>query len=87
MDTLNKVLSEYTDTAGVHHLIISTGDKTGDVKEIFMTEYEQALHDLDVALRFSEWMGNKVYLYEINGTAKVIADAVCALVEKRRNNS
>lgn len=52
-----------------------------------MTEYEQALHDLDVALRFSEWMGNKVYLYEINGTAEVIADAVCALVEKRRNNS
>ena len=33
MDALNKVLREYTDTAGVHHLIVSTGDKTGDVVE------------------------------------------------------
>ena len=30
---MDEVLSEYTDTAGVHHLIISVGDKTGDVVE------------------------------------------------------
>ena len=30
---MDQVLREYTDTAGVHHLVISTGDKTGDVIE------------------------------------------------------
>ena len=33
MGTLNKVLREYTDTVGVHHLVVSTGDKTGDIVE------------------------------------------------------
>lgn len=50
-----------------------------------MDEYEQALYDLYMALRYSTWNDNKPYLYEINGTAKVIADAVIALVEKRRS--
>ena len=50
-----------------------------------MNEYEQALYDLYMALRYSSWNDDsKPYLYEINGTAKVIADAVIALVEKRR---
>lgn len=30
---MNEVLREYTDTAGVHHLVVSVGDKTGDVVE------------------------------------------------------
>ena len=30
---MNEVLSEYTDTAGKHHLVISTGNNTGDVIE------------------------------------------------------
>lgn len=30
---MNEVLNEYTDTSGVHHLIVSSGDKTGDVVE------------------------------------------------------
>ena len=49
-----------------------------------MNEYEQALYDLYTAIRYSTWY-NKPFLYEINGTAKVIADAVIALVEKRRS--
>ena len=50
-----------------------------------MNEYEQALRDLYVAIRYSEWQNGKPFLYEINGTAKVIADAVVELVEKRRS--
>lgn len=30
---MGEVLNEYTDTAGVHHLIISAGDNTGNVVE------------------------------------------------------
>ncbi len=30
---MNEVLNEYTDTSGTHHLIVSTGDGTGDVIE------------------------------------------------------
>ena len=30
---MDQVLREYTDTAGVHHLVISTDNKTGDVIE------------------------------------------------------
>ena len=48
-----------------------------------MNEYEQALHDLYVAIRYSGWQ-NKPCLYDINGTAEVIAEAVVALIEKRR---
>ena len=32
-EQMGKVLTEYTDTAGVHHLIISSGDGTGDIAE------------------------------------------------------
>ena len=28
-----EVIREYTDTAGVHHLVVSVGEKTGDVVE------------------------------------------------------
>ena len=30
---MDQVLREYTDTAGAYHLVISTGNKTGDVIE------------------------------------------------------
>ena len=30
---MNEVIKEYTDTSGAHHLIVSSGDKTGYVVE------------------------------------------------------
>ena len=53
--------------------------------EMSMPEHEQALRDLYVAIRYSEWQNGKPFLYEINGTADVIAKAVVELVEKRRS--
>lgn len=49
------------------------------------SEYEQALCDLYVAIRYSDWHNGKPFLYEINGTAEVIAEAVNSLVEKRKS--
>lgn len=51
-----------------------------------MNEFEQALNDLYTAIRYSTWNG-KPFLYEIDGTAEVIAVAVMSLVQKRRNKA
>jgi len=49
-----------------------------------MNEFELALHDLYTAIRLSGW-NDTPHIYEIDGTAEIIAEAVIALVQKRRS--
>lgn len=47
-----------------------------------MTILEQAFNDLYKAVSLSAWMGS---LYDIDGTAEVIANAVVELAKKRQS--
>ena len=49
-----------------------------------MTILEQAFNDLYKAVRLSAWRGSP-YLYDIDGTAEVIANAVVELAKKRQS--
>lgn len=52
------------------------------MREVSVTDLERAFNDLYRAFRLSAWD----FIYDIDGTAEVIANAVADLVEKRLAN-
>ena len=49
--------------------------------EVSITDLERAFNDLYKAIRLSSWD----FIYDIDGTAEVIANAVAELAEKRQS--
>lgn len=52
------------------------------MREVSITDLERAVQDLYKAIRLSVRMG---HLYDIDGTAEVIANAVVELAKKRQS--
>ena len=51
------------------------------MREVSVTDLERAFQDLYKAIRLSAWD----FLYDIDGTAGIIANAVADLAEKRQS--
>ena len=60
------------------HLCDHVGE---EMREVSVTDLERAFKDLYKAIRLSAWD----FLYDIDGTAEVIANAVADLAEKRQS--